>query len=233
MDDCGCGYACHDGGYIETQCRKEPDMKNLPTLVTIDEAIGLLVNYRPSVTTDNISIKLEENAADSAFQYQDAEHSGANSETLNELMNYHRVHRKRSEYADALHSELCKEVHLVQQGEQSLISIDDESQKLLTASILKWASETFEIHVTEYELERSHRLSSDRSFSTKYLEMLDLVIKEFYEEGGKEYRSNESHKKDYMVSWIQEIYEDRYPNDNDGISKVICEGIYKITNPNR
>lgn len=196
-------------------------MKQLPETLSLDEAVAFMINL-PFVP-EKYSIKdlLEgfRNDAENSFHMAK---ENIEKDLYNKLCE---IQDLRMELARCVREAIAIEMDLVRDGYSSKLKVDTSTftaDKIITPSLIEWADD-IGFGITGWKFNPRWRKAGDRRFSTEYLEIIDEIIKEFYEEGGNSYDKNKPPTNAQISVYIEKI--------KPGLSKKMIESICTILKP--
>lgn len=193
----------------------------LPGTLSVKEAVAAMINL-PYISEDFDMEGLLQAFIDDAENKCDTTSDKDEIETHSAIMT---MHFHRLCLAKALKEVIENELHALSQGSKSKLRIDEYSTRpydLATSSLTEWAEE-LGFGMKEFKLERGWRNMRDRTYSSPYLEIIEYVIREFYEEGGGQYAENKKPPNKKIARFI----EKNYP----GIPEHMIESICTILKP--
>ncbi len=191
-------------------------MKQLPETLSIDEAVAFMINLPFVPTQCSIEKLLDALSAEEHNKYVDS--SSKIEKTLHITLSEMQDHRIT--LAEVIKKILIIEIGLVRDGYESMLQLDEPnsiSARIITPSLLEWG-ESIGLEIAGWKFHPRWRRKGDRRFSTPYLEIIDEVIREFYEEGGKYYDPNKPPKNEEIEYFIGE----REPNLSPSVLGSIC-----------
>ncbi len=193
-------------------------MKQLPETVSIDEAVAFMINLSFVPEKYSIDDLLEGFRGDAENNFMKV-NDKPQKDFYNKLGEIQII---RMDLAECVREALEMEMDLIRDGHSSKLKIESSafiSDKIVTPSLIEWADDVG-FGITGWEFNPRWRKAGDRRFSTPYLEIIDEVINEFYEEGGKHYDKNRRPTNDEIHLFIEQ--------KNLNISKKLIESICTI-----
>lgn len=178
--------------------------KELPATLTVNDAVALVVNISFLPGTTNLLEMLSQFTEGAEIELD-------RTKTKSERVKFtsHRVmYQCRELLAQSIVAAINVEIDCIDDGKESTLEVaNDEfgSKKLVTASVCAWANE-LGFWIDGWETPRFWRKSSERNYSTEYLDILDDVIATFCEEGGEHYKPGQEPKNALVSAWIKEKY---------------------------
>ncbi len=193
----------------------------LPDTLSIEEAVAVMINL-PHITEGNdvegfLEAFLEEAEINSI--------NASEKHTKDVWVTISKIHFHRLQLAKLLKEALKDELHSLEQGYNSKLRADiftPEPYDIATSSLVDWA-EDLNFGIKNFKIQRPWRSFRGRRYSTPYLEIIDDVIKNFYEEGGAEYKKPQNRTKKHIQRFIEKNYAE--------IPEYMIESICAILKP--
>ncbi len=194
-------------------------MKQLPETLSIDEAVAFMINLPFVPTKCSMEELLDALSAEAHNKYVDARSKIEKNlhMTLSEMQDH------RITLVKIIKKVLISEIGLIKNGYDSVLRLDEPnsiSGRIITPSLLEWG-ERIGFEITGWKFHPRWRRKEERRFSTPYLEIIDEVIREFYEEGGKNYDPNKPPKNEEIKTFIHEREPDLSPKVVESICTIL------------
>ncbi len=201
----------------------------LPDTLSIEEAVAVMINL-PSINAgNNVEAILEE-----IFDKSEAKFAEAKDQHTRDVWStIIKLHFYRLQIATLLKEALEDELHSLKQGYESKLRIDKftpEPHDIATSSLVDWA-EDIKFGIKNFTIQRQWRSFRGRRYSTPYLELIDDVIKNFYEEGGDEYDENQVPPNKKIQSFIEKNHKNTPEHMIESICTILKKQQPKINGP--
>ncbi len=183
--------------------------KRLPETLSIEESVAAMINL-PYITEDGDVEGILENFLEAILEESEINSINASDKhTAAVLTTINKIHFHRLQLAKLIKEALQDELDSLAQGYESKIRVDiftNKPHEIATSSLVEWADE-LNFGIKSFRIRRGWRNFRDRKYSTDYLEIIEHVIREFYEEGGSKYEENQVPPNKKIQSFIEENYE--------------------------
>ncbi len=191
-------------------------MKQLPETLSIDEAVAFMVNLPElleGISIEEILDVYVSQADEITEKYGLPEERDLRDDLIE-------IQEHRRDLAKLLKSALQNEIKLINLGFKRTLKTSDESLtvgQIVTSSLINWAN-TNGIGILGWNFNHHWRTAEARNFTTPFLNIIDEIIRELFQEGGKHYSPDKPLTNEFIKSYIDQIY----PNLSVKIKESIC-----------
>lgn len=207
--------------------------KRLPETLSIEESVAAMINL-PYITEDGDVEGILENFLEAILEESEINSINASDKhTAAVLTTINKIHFHRLQLAKLIKEALQDELDSLAQGYESKIRVDiftNKPHEIATSSLVEWADE-LNFGIKSFRIRRGWRNFRDRKYSTDYLEIIEHVIREFYEEGGSEYIENHVPPNKKIQSFIEKKYENIPEHMIESICTILKKQPPKINGP--
>ncbi len=190
--------------------------EELPESITIDEAVGFLLNIDYTYKSKDVIEMLENFEDEAKRKFGELE----DPEEAQLALYLSDIHTKRISYARSVITYLEAELSSAERGEPSLLKIDANSFgniKIISTSLHDWADHNG-FGIDRWELPAFWREPPRRNYFSEYLNVIDDVIRTFCEPTGKRYDETQmSNGGGPKVADVKRYISEKYPKVSDKI----------------
>ncbi len=196
-------------------------MKQLPETLSIDEAVAFMINLPElleGISLEEILDVYVSHADNMAEEYGVTEEKDLRDDLIE-------IQEHRRDLAKLIKSALLNEIKLINLGFERELRISNESitaGKIITSSLINWA-DARGIGVMGWNFNHQWRTAEARNFSTPFLNIIDGIIRDLFQEGGKHYKPGTIPTNEEIILYIDQI--------NPEISSKIKQSICTILKP--